>query len=177
MNLNWSHAVLYIKDLETMLDFYTDVLGFEVTDRGPIAEDGPQIVFLSQHADEHHQIAMIGTRSDDKPSNTVNHFAFRVGSFQDVKSLHERLSGIDGINIGPLSHGNTLSIYFNDPEGNGIEVFWDTPWHVAQPQGKPWDIAMDEQQALAWVQDNFGSEPSFEPRDDYYDRRRRALNG
>ena len=36
-----------------------------------------------------------------------------------------------------MSHGNTLSIYFNDPEGNGLEVFWDTPWHVAQPKANP----------------------------------------
>ena len=78
---------------------------------------------------------------------------------------------MDGIRIAPLSHGNTLSIYFNDPEGNGVEVFWDTPWHVAQPQGKPWDISMDREQALAWVQDHFGQEPSFEPREAYYQRR------
>ena len=44
-------------------------------------------------------------------------------------------------------------------------MFWDTPWHVAQPQGKPWDITLDETQALAWVKENFGDETTFEPRD------------
>ncbi|MEM7218657.1 MAG: VOC family protein [Pseudomonadota bacterium] len=171
MQLTWSHAVLYVRDQDKMLDFYTDVLGFHVTDRGPIGPNAPEIVFLSQSPDEHHQIAMIATRKDEDAPNSVNHLAFRTPSFADVKALHAKLDAIDGVRVGPLSHGNTLSVYFNDPEGNGIEVFWDTPWHVAQPQGKPWDVSMDEAQALAWVEENFAGETSFEPREDYYARR------
>ena len=177
MKLSWSHAVLYVRDLDRMLDFYTKVLGFEVTDRGPIGPDAPEIIFLSQAADEHHQLAMLPVREDEQPSNSVNHFAFRVGGFADVKRLNDKLTGMDGINVGPLSHGNTLSIYFNDPEDNGIEVFWDTPWHVPQPQGKPWDTSLDEAGALAWVEANFGTEPGFEPREAYYGRRRQASSG
>ena len=46
-----------------MLDFYTNLLGFKVTDRGKLGpEDGPSIIFLSQQADEHHQIVVITTR-------------------------------------------------------------------------------------------------------------------
>ena len=172
MQLSWSHAVLYVKDQARMLDFYTNTLGFAVTDRGPIGGDGsPEIVFLSAAPEEHHQIAMIQTRKDDDASNSVNHFAFRVAEFEDVTRLNAALAGMEGINCMPLSHGNTLSIYFNDPEKNGIEVFWDTPWHVAQPQGKPWDASMDKDAALTWVQEQFGSEPSFEPRADYYRER------
>ena len=175
MSLSWSHAVLYVRDSDSMVGFYTDVLGFEVTDRGPIGDKGPEIIFLSQSPDEHHQMAMITSRRDDEPSNNVNHFAFRVDSFDEVKRLSEQLSEIDGITVGPLSHGNTLSIYFNDPEGNGLEVFWDTPWHVAQPQGKPWDASLSEPEALAWVEENFGGDPTFEPRENYYAARRDRL--
>jgi len=171
MSLSWSHAVIYVRDQNVMQDFYTDVLGFAVTDRGPMGENAPEIVFMSQDPDEHHQLAMVAVRKDEDPSNSVNHFAFRIGSFTELKDLYERLTPMPGININPLSHGNTLSIYFNDPEGNGIEVFWDTPWHVAQPQGKVWDPALDEPQALAWVEAEFSAEPSFEPRQDYYARR------
>ncbi len=174
MKLSWSHAVLYVRDQEKMLDFYTNVLGFAVTDRGPLGENAPEIIFLSQNPDEHHQIAIVQTRQDEDPPNSVNHLAFRTPAFEDVKALFAKLSEIDGINAGPLSHGNTLSVYFNDPEGNGIEVFWDTPWHVAQPQGKPWDVSMNEADALAWVKENFGEEASFEPREVYYERRRAA---
>ena len=161
MKLSWSHAVLYVKDQEKMLDFYTNTLGFNISDRGPLAENAPEIVFMSQDPEEHHQIAMIQTRTDEAPSNSVNHFAFRTESFDNVKALNGKLTAMDGIKIMPLSHGNTLSIYFNDPEGNGIEVFWDTPWHIAQPQGKPWDTNLNEEEALAWIEENFGDDPSF----------------
>lgn len=173
MTLSLSHAVLNVRDLCTMLDFYTNVLGFEITDRGPI-RDGMEVVFLSQNPDEHHQFAMMNSRRDSERPNSLNHLAFRTPAFQDVKELHDNLQAIDGITVGPLSHGNTLSIYFNDPEGNGIEVFWDTPWHVEQPQAKPWDISMDQEQALEWVSKNFSGEATFEPREAYYEPRRQA---
>ena len=175
MALSWSHSVLYVKDVSSMVEFYSDVLGFEVTDRGPLGPaDGPEIVFMSQDPDEHHQLAMITTRQEDGASNSVNHFAFRIPSFEDLRGLMEKLEPLDAIKVAPLSHGNTLSIYFNDPEGNGLEVFWDTPWHVAQPQGKPWDPSMTDAALLDWVKENFSSEPSFVPRDEYYDARRAA---
>ncbi len=177
MNLTWSHAVLNVRDLDSMLDFYTGVLGFEVTDRGPIADGAPEIVFLSQNPDEHHQLAMVAVRKDDDRPNSLNHVAFRTPDFADVKTLHDALQGIDGIRVGPISHGNTLSIYFNDPEGNGIEVFWDTPFHVSQPHGTPWDTSLDEEQALDWVRETFGADETFEPRDGYYERRRAAAGG
>jgi catechol 2,3-dioxygenase len=176
MTLTWSHAVLNVRDLGAMLDFYTTVLGFEVTDRGPI-RDGLEVVFLSQDPEEHHQLAMVNSRADDERPNSLNHLAFRTPALQDVKDLHEKLQVIDGITVGPLSHGSTLSIYFNDPEGNGIEVFWDTPWHVEQPQGKPWDLTMDQEQALEWVNENFSQEATFEPREAYYVARRQAADG
>jgi catechol 2,3-dioxygenase len=173
VRLTLSHAVLNVRDLDTMIDFYANVLGFEITDRGQLG-GGLEIVFLSQSPDEHHQFAMMNSRRDSDRPNSLNHVAFRTPIFEDVKALHERLQAIDGINVRPLSHGNTLSIYFNDPEGNGIEVFWDTPWHVKQPQGRPWDVAMDQERALEWVKENFGEEETFAPREAYYGPRRQA---
>ncbi|HIG39577.1 MAG: VOC family protein [bacterium] len=171
MQLQWSHAVIYVRNLEAMLEFYCKTLGFEVTDRGAIVESGPEIIFLSQIPNDHHQLAMVTTRKDDAPSNSVNHFAFRVQAFDDLKSLAKSLDDIGSIKINPLSHGNTLSIYFSDPEQNGIEVFWDTPWHVAQPQGKPWDLSLNDTEALEWVKKEFSDEPGFQPRENYYKQR------
>jgi catechol-2,3-dioxygenase len=70
------------------------------------------------------------------------------------------------VNILPLSHGNTLSLYFSDPEGNGLEVFWDTPWHVSQPEAILWDTSLNEKQALAWVEKTFSNRPDFSKRED-----------
>ncbi len=173
MKMTWSHAVLYVRDQKSMIEFYSKILGFEVTDRGPLGDDSsPEIVFMSQDPEEHHQLAMIQTRQDEGPSNSVNHFAFRIGDFEDIGQLNARLVEFGGIKVMPLSHGNTLSIYFSDPEGNGLEVFWDTPWHVAQPQGKPWDVKLSKQDALSWVENSFKDEATFCPREAYYAGRR-----
>jgi catechol 2,3-dioxygenase len=165
MQLTWSHAVLNIKDEPKMLDFYTKTLGFSISDRGPIAEKGPDIIFLSQTHDEHHQLAFVTTRKDEAPSNSLNHIAFRVKSFENLKTLKTRLEGLEQQFL-PLSHGNTLSFYFSDPEGNGLEVFWDTPWHVSQPAGVVWDSNLDEAAALAWVKETFEQDAEFSPRED-----------
>ena len=61
----------------------------------------------------------------------------------------------------PLCHGNALSFYFNDPENNGLEIFFDTPWDIDQPQAVAWDPELDETSALKWVEKTFKNEPSF----------------
>ena len=178
MPLRWSHAVCYVRDLDEMIDFYTNLLGFEVTDRGPVApsEGAPHIVFMSQVETDHHQIAFLPVRQGDAPPNTVNHFAFRTESLQDVRDLLAALQK-DGraSNINPLTHGNAWSIYFNDPEGNGLEVFCDTPWHVQQPQGKPWDTTLSDQALLDWTRAEFEKEPGFGPIGDFYAARAEKL--
>jgi catechol-2,3-dioxygenase len=175
MKLSWSHAVLMVRNEGLMLDFYTNVLGFQVTDRGPLEEGTPDVIFLSQDPEEHHQLGMAAFRQDEGPSNTVHHFAFRVEAFEDVRELARKLKPIEGIEIQPLTHGNALSVYFNDPEGNGLEVFWDTPWHVKQPMARPWDISMNEEQALDWIKSEFGEAPEFGPVENYHERRRAEL--
>ena len=126
-------------------------------------------MFLSQVETDHHQVAFVSNRQDEDPPNSVNHVAFRTDSLADVKEMIQKLEK-DGRSAGllPLTHGNTWSIYFKDPEDNGIEVFCDTPWHVAQPQGKPWDPSMSEEALLAWTEKEFGDEPGFGPIEDFY---------
>ena len=171
MPLRWSHAVCYVRNLDEMVDFYSKVLGFEVTDRGPVApsEGAPEIVFMSQVETDHHQIAFLPVRQGDEPPNSVNHMAFRTDSLQDVRDTLAALEK-DGraTAINPLTHGNAWSVYFQDPEGNGLEVFCDTPWHVQQPQGKPWDTTLSDAELRAWTQAEFEKEPGFGPIDEFY---------
>jgi catechol-2,3-dioxygenase len=164
MQLKWSHAVLNVKDVDKELDFYTGVLGFTISDRVPVGKNAPEIVFMSQDKSEHHQLALMVMREDEGPSNSLNHLAFRVESFDDIKQLSGKLDAA-GVDILPLSHGNTLSLYFSDPERNGLEVFWDTPWHIAQPNGTLWDTSLNETEALAWVEAELGDQPSFKQRE------------
>ena len=117
MTLTWSHAVLYVRNLDAMLNFYTDVLGCQITDRGPMGPEGsPDIVFLSQNPDEHHQLAMVAVRKDEDPSNSLNHVAFRTGAFADVQALYSRLAPMDGINVNPLSHGKGAILLGHVPQ-------------------------------------------------------------
>ncbi len=172
MKLRWSHAVLYVRDLDAMLAFYRDVLGFEVTDRG-LLDPGLELAFLSQVGSDHHQLAFVPVRGDG-PSTTLDHMAFRVDSLADVKAMAERLKS-DGraTNLNPLNHGNAWSVYFKDPEGNGLEVFCDSAWSVRQPQGKPWDVSMSEDELRRQTEEQFGGEPGFRPMAEFYAEHRR----
>jgi catechol-2,3-dioxygenase len=180
MQLKWAHQVMYVHDMENMIDFYTKVLGFEVQDRGPIpTADGMQeLVFMSQVPTDHHQIALQGGRAKVEPSNSVNHNAFRVSSFDDVKEMARRIKEDGRSNfILPLSHGNAWSVYFSDPEGNGLEVFVDSPFHVQQPAGKPWNLEMSEAEMREQTIKDYGDQPEFGPIDAYYARRAREIEG
>jgi len=175
MKLRWSHAVLYVRNIEEMIDFYGSVLGFQVSDRGQINPDAPslELAFLSQVGAEHHQLAFAAVRGDG-PSTTLDHIAFRVDSLADVKAMADKLTA-DGraTELAPLSHGNAWSIYFKDPEGNGVEVFCDSPYAVRQPQMKPWDLAMSEEELRRQTEEQFADQPGFMPAQEFYEAHRR----
>ncbi len=174
MSLSWSHVVLDVKDKARMLDFYTRVLGFQVTDEGEVPARGLEITFLSQEAAEHHQIAFFTGRKDDDSSNSMAHMAFRVGSLPELRSMIAGLKG-ESIEMRPTSHGNTWSVYFQDPEKNGVEILADTPWHVQQPMGETWDIDLDDAALLAWTEERFKTEPGFVPKDAFVSKRKKEL--
>jgi catechol 2,3-dioxygenase-like lactoylglutathione lyase family enzyme len=165
--------------MEEMLDFYTKVLGFQITDRGPFpapAAGDSEIVFLSQVDTDHHQLAFLDGKRDENPPNSVDHFAFRVDSLDDVKCMDKRLAEDGRVkNRLPLTHGNAWSIYFADPEGNAIEIFCDSPWHVQQPQGTLWDRDKPNEEILEETRRVFESNPEFGPIEDFYRTRAKEL--
>ncbi len=175
LRLEVAHSVLYVHDVDRMIAFYREVLGFEVTDRGPI---GPkEIVFLSQIANHHHQVAFVTGRDEPTRSNTTHHTAYRsAGTLDDLRALHERLQADPGVSaIRPLTHGNAWSVYFQDPEFNGVEIFIDTPWHVKQPQGKPLDLSLPNDEIVAATREAFAGEPEFGDIAAFYQRRAEQL--
>lgn len=166
MNVRWSHTVLEVRDLDAMVAFYCDALGFTVADRGPLGP-GTDIAFLSGSSSDHHQFAMATGRGPDD-ATSLNHNAFRVDSIDDVKAMFDWVDADERIKGGlPLTHGNAVSVYFDDPEGNGIEVFCDTPWHVRQPQVGTWDPSLSVDEVLAAVEAGFRDEPEFMPMEQY----------
>ena len=163
MNVSWSHAVLRVREIERMVGFYCDILGLRVADRGSLGkgDSAPEIVFLSGSSSDHHQIAFVSVRGPEQ-ATSLEHCAFRVDEIADVKEVIRRLEADDRVPDGnPITHGNAISVYFKDPEDNGIEVFCDSPWHVKQPQAQRWDPSMSDAEVLADVESKFRNEPEF----------------
>lgn len=166
MNVSWSHCVLKVRDLDAMIEFYCDALGFKLADRGNI---GPEqhIAFLSGSSSDHHQLGLMSGRADDD-AGSLDHNAFRVDSVEDVQTMVAWVNADERIGDGfPVTHGNAISVYFKDPEGNGIEIFCDTPWHVPQPQVSGWDPTQSPEDVLAGIEAKYGDKDGFGPMEQY----------
>ena len=166
MKVSWSHCVLKVRDVEAMAQFYCDAFGWEIADRGGIGEE-QEIVFLTGSSSDHHQMALTNTRKDGD-GGSLDHNAFRVESVADVKDVLDRMSADERVRYAvPVTHGNAVSVYFADPEGNGIEVFCDTPWHVRQPIVGKWDPAESDQAILERIRAEYAPADEFMPMGDY----------
>jgi catechol 2,3-dioxygenase len=174
LGLEPSHTVVFVHDLDRMVEFYTEELGFEVADRGPVGDD--EVAFLSQGVN-HHQLALVTGRTSTGKSDTVDHTAYHSGcTLGELKELWRRLDAHpDVTEVRPTTHGNTWSVYFQDPENNGVEVYVDTPWHVTQPQIETLDLTKSDEEILTWTRETFQDRPGFEPVEAFHSRRLRAL--
>lgn len=169
-SLSLSHFELYVRDIATMENFYTRYLGFEVTDRG---QGDAAMVFLSRNPREHHQLVLNPVEVAAAAQSPLDHIAFRVGTLAELKSLHAVLAGSPA-ELQTVSHGNSWSLYFRDPEGNRLELFTDTPWHVEQPCRFEIDLGLDEQALREFTENAIRDLPGFSDAGDWR-RRRRAL--
>jgi catechol 2,3-dioxygenase-like lactoylglutathione lyase family enzyme len=160
-SLTISHVGLYVKDVAAMVDFYTRVLGFAVSDRG--MRPAGEIAFLTRDPHDHHQFVIASGRPDDVNFNVINQISFRVDSLATLKELHGGLQGEAVKDITTLTHGNALSCYFRDPEYNRIEVFIDTPWYVPQPHHLDLDLTMPDDQLWALIEKHVRAMPGFRP--------------
>lgn len=174
--LSLSHATVAVRDLDAMLDFYCGVLGFVVTNRGA-AGDG-EMAFISQDPAEHHQMVFVsGMPQPEHQFVMADHMAFRTGSLDDLRTIGDRLvaAGIDGVI--PINHGNAWSLYFNDPEGNGLECFVDSPFHVAQPFADQLDLSADDATIEADTRTKIQDDAEFQLMSDWQAAFRARLDG
>jgi catechol 2,3-dioxygenase len=173
MPVSLSHFEIKVRDLAIMKAFYADVLGFLVTDRSPA--DGAQMVFLSCNAGEHHQIVLRETEAGDFSAGSLDHLAFRTGTLHGLRALHGALESYGITAIETVSHGTTWSVYFRDPEGNRIEFFVDTPWHVAQPLRFPIDLGMPDDELVAWTEQKISALADFQPAEQWFHSLRKRI--
>jgi catechol 2,3-dioxygenase len=120
------HVHLKVADLERALGFYRDILGFEVTQRY-----GSQAVFLSAGGYHHH----IGLNTWESRGGTpapaghtgLYHTAILYPNRKELAKALKRLLEAHYPLSGASDHGVSEALYLNDPDGNGVELYWDRP--------------------------------------------------
>jgi catechol-2,3-dioxygenase len=145
-----------------MVDFYMRVLGFTLTERGVYR--GREIVFLSWDANDHHQVVLVAGRDGPPEFNHINQLSFRVASVEELQSFWHVVKDMPGLRDGrAINHGNAWSYYFRDPEGNRIEIFCDTDWHVSQPCDEPLDLSLPPAEIRRLTEEYCRTAPDFQP--------------
>jgi catechol-2,3-dioxygenase len=167
--LTFSHVGVFVHHIGRMEDFYARVLEFTVTDRGRLPGLGrpTDLVFLSRDPDEHHQIVLVSGRPESIPFNAINQISLKADSLATLKTMHRRMQAEHAGDITPVTHGNALSVYVRDPEGNRLELYIDLPWYVTQPLRMPVDLALDEATILRHAEAHARSLPGFRPRSEW----------
>lgn len=169
----FSHMGIYVTDPERMLDFYTRVLGFSITDRARIR--GADLVFVSRNPEEHHQIVLVPGRDPGSPS-TINQISFRVISLPELRRCHALLEKEGVAGLSPINHGGSWSVYFLDPEGNRLELFAQTPWYMP-PVSIPLDLAASDEEIHRITEAMVEADPGHMKRTDWYDQTRKRMIG
>jgi len=159
---NLSHFGVSCLDLDRMVAFYTAVFDLQLTDQGRGHTFPFMLAFLSRRADQHHQLAFAQNRVPGTPS-TVMQLSFKVNRLDDLREAWRRALAHGATALRGLNHGNALSIYFLDPEGNTVEVYLDTPWYVAQPHGDPLDLDLRDEDIWAETERMVRADPTFMP--------------
>lgn len=167
--LTFSHVGFFATDLDRQAAFYSGVLDFTITDRGFL--DGPngptQLVFLSRDPDEHHQIVLISGRPPELSFNVINQISLKADSLQTLQQFHRKLQSTEATELAAVTHGNALSVYFRDPEGNRVELYVDTPWYVSQPCRIPAPMELPPGELMAWAEAHARTLEGFRPRSEW----------
>ena len=120
------HVHLKVADLNRSLEFYRDLLGFEVT-----MLYGSQAAFISAGG-YHHHIGLNTWHSKDavpasKESVGLYHTAILYPTRKDLAFIYDRLRKANYPLTGASDHGVSEALYLDDPDGNGVELYWDRP--------------------------------------------------
>lgn len=126
-----NHAVLFVRDLDVSVAFYTDVLGFNVAETIP-----EQAVFLrAAESTNDHDLGLFRVGAQAAPSTAgqgsvgLYHLAWEVNTLGDLEMLQGELAEAGALG-GASDHGTTKSWYGRDPDGLEFEIVWLVPAHL-----------------------------------------------
>lgn len=120
------HVHLKVSEIERSLAFYQGLLGFEIMQRY-----GTQAVFISA-GNYHHHIGLNTWYSLNKPAAPKNtsglfHVAILYTTRKELATIYKRLIDAAYPFTGFADHGVSEALYLDDPDGNGVELYWDKP--------------------------------------------------
>jgi len=156
-----AHFGIFVIDIEKMTSFYTALFGLTITDRGRGRTFKSDLVFMSASPDQHHQFVLASGRPVDATFSTVMQISFLVPSIQALRDIRKKALDLGASNMRNLNHGNALSIYFSDIEGNTVEVYLDTPYYVPQPHGDPLDLDLSDEEIMRETERSCRADPGF----------------
>jgi len=120
------HVHLKVADLDRALAFYRDVLGFDLTQRY-----GSQAAFLSAGGYHHHIGLNTWESAGGTPPPPGTTGLYHVAILYPTRAaLADALKRLIEANIpleGASDHGVSQALYLRDPDGNGVELYWDRP--------------------------------------------------
>jgi catechol-2,3-dioxygenase len=122
------HVALRVSDEERSRAFYRDVLGFDVSENDP--EHGGTFMTLG---DNFHTIDVFPTPDVENAQRPKNgqiglfHIAFEVGSYADLRGAYCTLQEHNVAISHCTDHVSQRSIYFSDPDGNRLEIYYEMP--------------------------------------------------
>ncbi|HYP44883.1 MAG TPA: VOC family protein [Propionibacteriaceae bacterium] len=126
-----NHAVLFVRDVEQSVAFYSTVLGFTVA-----TSMGPQAAFLrAPESNNDHDLGLfqVGTSATSSAAGRTSvglyHLAWEVNTLGDLDELQRRLADAGALG-GASDHGTTKSLYGRDPDGLEFEIVWLVPAHL-----------------------------------------------
>jgi len=120
------HVHLKVADIPRSLTFYQDLLGFQI-----MQWYGDQSVFISAGG-YHHHIGLntwYSKNASPAPRNSAGlfHTAILYPTRKDLARILKRLVDVSYPLTGLSDHGVSEAIYMDDPDGNGVELYWDRP--------------------------------------------------
>ena len=168
-----------------MEDFYSNVMGMVVSDRGYVAPLDMHLRFLTLDPLEHHQLVLASGRTEGAvqldsfvggaAGSAINQVSFELADLETLRQMRQRLRDAGCVKGVPTNHGNAWALYVRDIEGNPMELFVATPWYIPQPFGHPLDLRKPDDEILAETEALCRAADGFEPLAAWQDRMRAKL--
>jgi catechol-2,3-dioxygenase len=132
-----NHAVLYVRDVDRSVTFYSDALGFRVVAGMP----GRAAFLQAEGSSNDHDLGLfaMGERAGDTQAGRTTvglyHLAWEVDTLAELQRIRAVLAA-NGSLVGASDHGSTKALYAHDPDGIEFEVSWLVPADLlpAQPE-------------------------------------------